>query len=362
MLENDGIKLVYLTPERFFKSKKADIERVKMLRPSYLIIDEAHCIDRWGKDFRPSYGRLGEVRSALGNPPVLAFTASAGIKAQKRILSSLRIDDAEQFVHGVDRPNIVLLRYPCAIEARYKKISELLQFAEANKLKVMVFVPTVKVGEAIQSNLNRYNLLTEFYHSKMGRPHEREFLLKRFTGEISPSVNRIICTNAFGMGLDVPDVRIVVHWQHPASVEDYLQEFGRAGRDGKPAAAILFRDLKPKGKARGLWEFMAKITVDKVDGTAEDKKAIYSAKMEYLDDIEALSFGRFCPRSKLIEYFLSGIRVKKNIGFRIIEWIFATRKKQAKSRVCCDFHMKPRKQSATDPIYAGSVRNSVSFL
>ena len=95
----------------------------------------------------------------------------------------------------------------------------------------MIFVPTRKIGEALQSYLRDQDLETPFYHSKLASAWEREQLVKRFVGGSRPIVDRIICTSAFGMGLDVSDVRMVIHWQHPSSVEDYLQEFGRAGRD-----------------------------------------------------------------------------------------------------------------------------------
>src|SRR4029077_1992979 len=91
---------------------------------------------------------------------------------------------------------------------------------------------------------------------------EREQLIKRVVGESRPLVDRIICTNAFGMGLDIPNVRLVIHWQHPSSVEDYLQEFGRAGRDGKPSVAVLLYNWREEGKDTGLLKFMAERTLD----------------------------------------------------------------------------------------------------
>ena len=94
--------------------------------------------------------------------------------------------------------------------------------------KVMIFVPTRKIGEALQGHLSAQGLETPFYHSQFGKAWDREQLLKRFSGESRPKVDRIICTSAFGMGLDIKNIRMVVHWQHPSSIEDYLQEFGRA--------------------------------------------------------------------------------------------------------------------------------------
>lgn len=111
LLSNNSIKFLYAAPERFFVKSKRELDALKSLRPAFIVIDEAHCVDQWGQDFRPEYGRLGDVRKALGSPPILAFTATAGKDMQERIIQSLGIDDAQVFVRGVDRPNISLLRW-----------------------------------------------------------------------------------------------------------------------------------------------------------------------------------------------------------------------------------------------------------
>src|SRR5262249_24642561 len=121
----------------------------------------------------------------------------------------------------------------------------------------MIFVPTRKIGETLQDYLRDRGLETPFYHAKLGSPWEREQLVKRFESESYPVVDRIICKSAFGMGLDIPNVRLVIHYQHLSSVEDYLQEFGRAGRDGQPV--LLHADFgATKDKDIGLLQFMAK--------------------------------------------------------------------------------------------------------
>ena len=121
--------------------------------PAFLVIDEAHCVDQWGRDFRPEYGRLKEVREALGSPPVLAFTATAGVEMQQRILASLGVNDARVFVRDVDRPNISLLRWTARTAQRPRIIAELCQLPLPNGGKVMIFVPTRKIGEALQTYL-----------------------------------------------------------------------------------------------------------------------------------------------------------------------------------------------------------------
>jgi len=205
LLVNKSLKLLYAAPERFFVQNKCELQMLQSLRPSFLVIDEAHCVDQWGRDFRPEYGRLNEVRKVLGSPPVLAFTATAGQDMQKRILASLGVNDARVFVRGVDRPNISLLRWEVLPNERLETIAQLCRIPIPVGGKVMIFVPTRKIDEKLQDYLRDRDLETPFYHSQLGdaRPAaawEREQLIKRFVGESYPFVDRIICTSAFGMG------------------------------------------------------------------------------------------------------------------------------------------------------------------
>ena len=115
------LKFLYVTPERFNRQliyNEREVDHLSQLRPAFLVVDEAHCVDRWGGDFRPDYDRIGEIRSLLGDPPVLAFAATAGRQAQDRILESLRIPDAKRLVTGADRPNIALVRHRMPDETR----------------------------------------------------------------------------------------------------------------------------------------------------------------------------------------------------------------------------------------------------
>lgn len=188
------------------------------------MVDEAHCVDQWGNDFRPEYGKLAEVPADLGSPPILAFTATAGREMQGRILAPLGIPDAIVFVRDVDRPNIALLRRRCPVERRPEEIAALLRVPQVQGQKVMIFVPSTKAGDELKGKLAELGLDIPFYHSRFGTPFERQELQKRFQGESLPVVDHIICTNAFGMGMDIPNVRLVIHWQQSASVEDRLQE------------------------------------------------------------------------------------------------------------------------------------------
>lgn len=274
------------------------------------------------------------VKGDVGNPPVLAFTATAGIKTQKRILESLGIPQARIVVTGVDRPNISLLRL--AIESdqeRFKSIQRMIQIIPDGR--AMIFVPTVKVGDQLQAGLATQGVTVPFYHSKCGSANERDVLLGRFTGRLSPAVPVIICTNAFGMGLDVPDVRLVIHWQHPASVEDYLQEFGRAGRDGKPSTAVLFTN---DNRDTGLLEFMAKLTVDGAELNSDQKASALKGKFAQIQDMHALAVQRnLCFRRGIVRYFQEEKPPsRRSLALRIVEWLFSQRPNTTRSKHCCD--------------------------
>lgn len=332
LLKRSAFKFLYVAPERFSVQDKAEVQLLTQLRPSFLVVDEAHCIDRWGRDFRPDYGRLGEVRQAIGQPPVLAFTASAGLEAQKRILKSLGIPDAEVIVRGVDRPNIGFIRLTAEPPARPAIISRLLKVYGAGK--AMIFVPSRRTGEELQQRLRVLGHELPFYHGKLQPPHRRESLLKQFAGEQKPNIDQIICTNAFGMGLDIPDVRLVIHYQHPASVEDYLQEFGRAGRDGKLSLAVLLAGRDD----RGLLDYMAAKTVEQAKLSAEETERLLAIKRSAVATMRTMASPlEQCLRRSLVEYF-EGKKTKQSISLamRIVAWLFSSKSELQQRHYCCD--------------------------
>jgi len=173
-----------------------------------------------------------------------------------------------------------------------------------------------------------------FFHSKCGTANERDTLLGRFMGRLEPAVNTVIYTNAFGMGLDLPNVRLVVHWQHPASVEDYLQEFGRAGRDGAPAVAVLLTNAKD---AR-LLEYMVDLTVENADLDAAAAAMARHAKYESIQQMKRRANARdLCFRSEIIRYFgKDQTPRRKSLAVRIVEWLFSRASRLARASGCCD--------------------------
>ncbi len=339
LIRTGHVKLVYVAPERLDPESVAqgEIDRLLESRPQFLVVDEAHCIDRWGNDFRPSYGRLAKVREQLGAPAILAFTATAGRRSQEQILASLGVPDARVVVQGVDRPNIAL----CRIGARRADITKRSEIVAALLRKMpdghaMIFVPTRKVGEQVREGLAEQGLDLPFYHSKAGLPHERDEIVGRFTGRLDPPLPAVICTNAFGMGIDVPDVRLVVNWQRPAAVEDYVQEFGRAGRDGKPSLALLFMD--PTQDA-GLLRFMADKNIDAANIEPDVAASLRTEKYQRIEELgEAVDAVLGCYRQRLLHLLgADEMKPRSTLPLRILSWLYGDRKRPAHQAPCCDF-------------------------
>jgi superfamily II DNA helicase RecQ len=198
--------------------------------------------------------------------------------------------------------------------------------------KAMIFVPTVRVGENVQSLLRQRGYELPFYHARAGTQDWRDVTQARFAGDLEPPLRAVICTNAFGMGLDVPDVRLVVHWQHPASVEDYLQEFGRAGRDGAQAVAVLLTNPAPT-RDTGLLLFMARKTIEGND-LPGDPAVLKEIEDEILD-MNHRANSSSCFRGDLRAALL-GAGHRKALSVRFLEWAFSTKARSDRASLCCD--------------------------
>jgi ATP-dependent DNA helicase RecQ len=273
--------LVYVSPERLAMDGMA--ARLAAFGVTRLAIDEAHCVSQWGHDFRPEYRELARLKRALGNPPVLALTATADEATRRDISAQLFAAEPSVFVHGFDRPNIAL-RFAAKDQPR-RQIEAFLGGRRGQS--GIIYCSSRKRTEQLAEWLGGKGLRAVAYHAglEQGARNAAQDLFLQEDGVI------VCATIAFGMGVNKPDVRFVIHADMPGSIESYYQEIGRAGRDGLPAATLTLYGLDDMALRRR--------QIDEKE-MGEERKRIEHRK---LDAMMALCEASQCRRGALLSYF-----------------------------------------------------------
>jgi len=232
-IASGSMKIVFVTPEKL--EDDAFVAILRGLQIPLFVVDEAHCISAWGHDFRPAYLNLGRVIDQLGDPTVLALTATATPAVREDILLQLGIPNVKPIVKGFDRPNLRYeVRRADSESAKLKALKEL--FETGLEGTGIIYTATIKNALEVQHYLHDVmNLPAAVYHSKLQK-HDRVSVHELFMQE---AIRAVVATNAFGLGIDKANIRFVVHYDLPGSVEAYTQEAGRAGRDGDLSRCIL---------------------------------------------------------------------------------------------------------------------------
>jgi ATP-dependent DNA helicase RecQ len=284
------VRLLYLAPERFDFGNVA--RKLRDIGVSLLAVDEAHCISQWGHDFRPSYLRVAQAREKLGSPPTVALTATATPEVREDICRQLALDNPKTIITGFDRTNLTYHVLPARNDA--EKDTLLVETLRKHDGLAVVYASTRKSVDRLSFLLEQQGIACAGYHAGLDDSHRKE-VQEAFMSE---RVRAIIATNAFGMGIDKPNVRTVIHHSMPGTLEAYYQEAGRAGRDGKHSEVFLLHSFPD----RFTHEFFIKGSYPEKSVVEEVYASLVHASKnsdtlpESVDDIVPLIRGKISPR------------------------------------------------------------------
>lgn len=232
-----GVKILYISPERL--SSELFQKKLSHMQVSFITVDEAHCISQWGYDFRPSYLKIKDIRLIKPNTPILALTATATPRVVDDIQDKLDFKQGNVFRMSFERKNLAYL-----VNKTGDKLSETIRLLEEDDCSSIIYVRNRKRSKEIATLLQEYGISATFYNAGLENTVRDQRQKMWNDGDIRV----MVATNAFGMGIDKADVRLVIHMDSPDSIEAYFQEAGRAGRDGLPSKAILFYDGNERSK------------------------------------------------------------------------------------------------------------------
>ncbi|MCW8995241.1 MAG: DNA helicase RecQ, partial [Psychromonas sp.] len=274
------LKIVYIAPERLLRPDF--IQRLQNLPISLFAIDEAHCISQWGHDFRPEYALLGQLKQQFPDIPLVALTATADHATQQDILARLQLHKPFVAIHSFDRPNIEYI-----LIEKYRPLIQLFNYLAVHKNESgIIYCTSRRRTEELSQKLIAKGLKARCYHAGLAL-EERQLVQDLF---IKDEIDIVVATVAFGMGIDKPNVRFVVHYEIPKNIESYYQETGRAGRDGLPAQAMLFYDPADSARVRALLE---------KNGNEEQLRI----ELHKLNTMVAFAEAQTCRRQVLLNYF-----------------------------------------------------------